>query len=400
MIRLERRSETRRGLAIAVPIVSVLSALIAGSLLILLSGNNPLKTYARIVERAFTSGGSLSGTLIAATPLLFTGMAAAAAFRMGVFNIGGQGQYFMGAIAASGVGLAWGQAFGRFVIPLMIVMGAIAGALWAAIVGVLRAWFNTNEIITSLMLNYVASNITAYLIFNSRSAWRLLTGSGLMFPQGKPLPEKTNWPLLGIGSLNVPFGFVVGSIVALLVWTLYQRTRFGFEVRIIADAPAAANYAGMRTKRKVVSVMALSGSLAGIGGASDVGDLRHVLDPKGLDQSGYGYSGIVIAALARLNTVAVVVVAVLMGGLANAGRSLQGKDFPAGLVGTLQGLVLFFALGGEILSRYRVRRMPRATHATGAPRFTNAVSDPVVGAVGDAVGTAVSDASTGGGSPS
>jgi general nucleoside transport system permease protein len=202
----------------------------------------------------------------------------------------------------------------------------------------------------------VAANVASHLIFNSRSSWRLLTGSGLMFPQGKRLAESTDWPTLTLGSLTIPFGYVLGIVSALVVWILYRKTRFGFEVRIIGDSPSAAKYAGMRTKRKVLAVMALSGGLAGLGGASDVGDVRHLLDPKGLGQSGYGYSGIVVAALARLNPIAVIFVAVLMGGLSNAGRALQGPDFPAGLVGTLQGLVFFFALGGEILARYRIRR--------------------------------------------
>jgi general nucleoside transport system permease protein len=367
VIRLERRSTFPKWLNWAVPIGSIVAALLAGAVLILSSGNSPWSTYARIVERAFSSQDSFSATLTAATPLLFTGLAAAAAFRMGVFNIGGQGQFMMGAVAASGVGLAYGESLGQGAIPLMIVAGVLAGAAWSAISGALRAWFNTNEIITSLMLNYLAANFASYLIFNSRSYWRLLTGSGLMFPQGKPLAESAHWKPLGFGSLQIPMGFLVGIAAALIVWTLYKQTRFGFEVRIIGDSPAAANYAGMRTKRKVLSVVALSGGLAGLGGASDIGDARHILDPKGLGQSGYGYSGIVIAALARLNPIAVVFVAILMGGLANAGRALQGPDFPAGLVGTLQGLVLFFALGGEILARYRIRRKVSSAAGRGAP---------------------------------
>ncbi len=355
-MRFERRTVFPKWLNLIVPMVSIAGALMAGALLISATGNNPLSTYARIVNRAFVSTGALSATLIAATPLLFTGLAAATAFRLGVFNIGGQGQFVMGAIASSAVGLAWGESLGSGVIPLMILAGMSGGAAWAAIVGVLRARFNTNEIITSLMLNYVASNLAMFLIFNSRSYWRLLTGSGLMFPQGKPLVDAAHWPSLTIRSLTVPFGFVVGVISAIATWLLYRQTRFGFEVRIIADSPTAARYAGMRTKRKVLSVMALSGSLAGLGGASDIGDVRYVFDPKGLGQSGYGYAGIVIAALARLNPLAVIVVAIVMGGLNNAGRSLQGPDFPSGLVGTLQGLVLFFALGGEIFARYRIRR--------------------------------------------
>ncbi|MGB8860366.1 MAG: ABC transporter permease [Ilumatobacteraceae bacterium] len=360
MIRLERRASSPKWLGWVIPIASIAAALVAGGLLILISGNDPFTTYSRIADRAFLSTDSFSATLIAATPLLFTGLAAAAAFRMGVFNIGGQGQFVIGTVAAAGVGLAWGDSLGKGVIPLMVLAGVLGGAAWAAIAGALRAWLNTNEIITTLMLNYVAANFASWLIFNSRSYWRLLTGAGLQFPQGKRLPEASDWPALDVGSLVVPFGLLLGTVVAVGIWVLFKHTRFGFEVSIIADSPPAAAYAGMRTKRKVLAVIALSGGLAGLGGASDVGDFRHILDPKGLGQSGYGYAGIVIAALARLNPIAVVFVAVLMGGLNNAGRSLQGPDFPAGLVGTLQGMVLFFALGGEILARYSVRRQAHA----------------------------------------
>ena len=156
-----------------------------------------------------------------------------------------------------------------------------------------------------------------------------------------------------------------------VLWLVYARTRFGFEARVIGDSRAAAHYAGIRTRRKIVAVMALSGALAGVGGASEIGDFRHVLDPRGLQQASFGYSGIVVAALARLNPFAVVVVAVLLGGLSNAGFSLQGATFPAGLVGTLQGLILFCALAGELLVHYRIRLhrpaiLPPATEAARA----------------------------------
>lgn len=362
MIRLERRINTPRWVTWAVPLVTILAAMLAGAILIAVSGNDPAETYRRIFDRAFASSGALSSTFIAATPLLFTGLAAAVAFRMGVFNIGGEGQFVMGAVAGSYVGLTLGANLGKAVIPLMVIVAAAAGAAWAMIVGFLKARFNTNEIITSLMLNYVASNFAYYLIFNSQSPWRLLTGSGRMFPQGKPLDEGAFWPTISIGPVPIPLGFVLGAIFGIGLWVLYRSTRFGFEVNVIADAPDAATYAGMRIRRKVLAVMALSGAAAGLGGAADIGDVRHVLDPKGLSQAGYGYTGIVVAALARLNPVAVVFVSILIGGLNNAGRSLQGPDFPAGLVGTLQGLILFFTVGGEVLNRYRIRWRTAETH--------------------------------------
>jgi simple sugar transport system permease protein len=139
------------------------------------------------------------------------------------------------------------------------------------------------------------------------------------------------------------------------VWILYARTRFGFEVQVIGDSTRAGRYAGMRTRRKILAVMCLSGGIAGVGGASQMGDFRHQLDPRGLRDANYGYTGIVVAALARYNPFAVVLVALLLGGLTNAGFTLQGADFPAGLVGMMQGLILFCALGGELFVRYRVR---------------------------------------------
>jgi simple sugar transport system permease protein len=151
------------------------------------------------------------------------------------------------------------------------------------------------------------------------------------------------------------------------VWVLYSRTKFGFEVRVIGDSTRAATYAGMRTRRKILAVMALSGAIAGLGGASQDGDFRHTLDPRGLTAAGYGYTGIVIAALARYNPFAVCLVAFLLGGLQNAGYALQGVDFPSGLVGVLQGLILFCVLGGELLLRYRIvldRRSRSAEAAT------------------------------------
>src|SRR6185295_14147123 len=153
----------------------------------------------------------------------------------------------------------------------------------------------------------------------------------------------------------------LGAAVGL--WVLYSRTRFGFEVSVIADSPRAARYAGMRTRRKILAVMAISGAVAGIGGASQVAEFSHTLDgsPQGLQAAAFGYTGIVVAALARYNPLAV-----LIGGLLNAGFTLQGADFPSGLVGVMQGIILFCALGGELLIRYRlsIRRRSR-THVEG-----------------------------------
>jgi simple sugar transport system permease protein len=355
--RLEPRSHLPRHINWTVPIGSFFAALAAGAVLLLVTGQNPLSVYQRILERAFLDTGSLSGTLVAATPLLFTGLCAAVAFRVGFFNIGGEGQFYIGAIFSSGIALALGRDTQVWIaIPAMIIAGALGGALWAAIPGVLRAYLRTNEIITSLMLNYIAGVISVYLIFESSSFWRDLEGTGKMFPKGKVIPEVAFWPQYDIGSLIIPFGFLLGIVVAAWIAVLQRRTRFGYEMRVVGGAPTTARYAGMRPSRVIVAVAAISGALAGLGGAASVGNFRHILDPKGLEQSGYGYAGIVVAALARLNPIAVIFVSIIIGGITNAGYALQGADFPSGLVGILEGLILFCTLGGEVLIRYRLVR--------------------------------------------
>ena len=408
-MRFTRRLHTPWWLPITVPVGSVIAAFGVGAAVLLFTGHSPVDTYIRLFERGFLSESALSSTLRSATPLVFTGLAAAAAFRMRLWNIGGEGQLFMGAIGASGMGLALDGVSSTVVIPAMIVGGALFGALWAFVPGVLRARFNTNEIITSLMLNYVAALVLAYLVLGSMSPWRDQS-PGATFPLGARLSDSASWPqfltelplpaafvvslgvvagvatwirgrvrsrtvkrnvlgssvvavaiLLMVGvftdgpAIIVPFGMVLGVGTAVVIWVLYRKTKFGFEVRVISDSPAAAHYGGMNTTRKVVVVMLLSGGLAGLGGASQVGDFSHLLDPYGMPQSVYGYTGIVVAALSANSPLAVVLAAFLLGGLSNAGFSLRGLDFPLGLVGILQGLILFFAIGGTVLIRYQLR---------------------------------------------
>jgi general nucleoside transport system permease protein len=374
VIRLERRLEQPWWLSVAVPVGSLLVAFAIMAVVLAVTGHDPGDTYRKIFEAGFTGHGALSATLISATPILFTGLAAAAAFRMQLFNIGAEGQLYLGAVGASWIALQLGDrdagSTPLFVVAMCAASGVL-GALWALIPGVLRAFANTNEIITSLMLNYVAGYLLTYLIYDSSSYWRdISTLQARAFPQGKPMPPPAEWPTFG-SSVVVPLGFLVGIAAAVTLWFLYSRTRFGFEVSVIADSLRAARYAGMRTRRKILAVMAVSGAVAGLGGASQIGDFSHTLDgsPQGLQAAAFGYTGIVVAALARYNPIAVCLVAVLIGGLLNAGFTLQGADFPSGLVGVLQGIILFCALGGELLIRYRVTVRRRAAHpeTAGAP---------------------------------
>jgi simple sugar transport system permease protein len=361
-VRLERRLEQPHWLLVAVPLGSVAFAFLLMAGVLIATSHNPGTTYRRLFDSAFFADGALTSTLVFATPIVFTGLAAAAAFRMQLYNIGGEGQFFWGAIAAVGISLYLGdQGVGStpVLIVAMCVAGALAGAAWAAIPAVLRAFAKTNEIITSLMLNYVAGLVLTYLIIDSHSYWRDLESfEGQTFPLGKSIPERANWPSTTFdvaGDIVVPLGFGLAIVLAAVMWFVYWRTRFGFELQVIGDSQQTARFAGMRLRRKILVVMCISGAIAGLGGAAYEGDFAHQIDPTGLQTSFYGYTGIVVAALARYNPLSVVPVGFFLGGLLNSGFTLQGADFPSGLVGVMQGLILFCALGGEVLVRYRFR---------------------------------------------
>ncbi len=374
-VSVERRLKQPRWLSVAVPFASVVVAFVVAGIVLLATGIDPLSTYRQLFEAGFFQTGSLSQTLISATPLAFTGLAAAAAFRMKLYNIGAEGQMYMGAVLGSAAGLYVGgrSSSSALGIAAMVVAGCIGGTLWALIPGILRAFFRTNEILTSLLLNYVAGMVITYLIFESESYWRQTKGlNATVFPVGKPLPKVAVWPTWTIdlqGGIVIPLGAFLAVGVAVVLWVLYSRTRFGFEAQVLGDSDRAARYAGVRVRRKILAVMALSGAIAGLGGASQVGDFSHSLDgdPNGLQKLGYGYTGIVVAALARYNPFATLLVALLIGGLENAGNTLQGPNFPAGLVGVLQGIILFCALGGELLIRHRVRISRRVKKDAAAP---------------------------------
>jgi ABC-type uncharacterized transport system permease subunit len=315
------------------------------------TGHSPVTTYRRLFDAAFVGGAAWTATLMSATPLLFTGLAAAVAFRMQLFNIGGEGQLYIGALTGAGAAIWLGPHHATaLTILFMCVCAAGGGAIWALIPGVLKAFGRTNEIITSLMLNYVAGLLLTYLIFDSASPWRdVSTVQARSFPQAIPLQPSQFWTSWSPSGVVIPLGFVIALAVAAVLSVLFRATR----------------YAGMRTRRKILAVMAISGAVAGLGGASQVGDFSHVLDasPTGLQGANYGYTGIVVAALGRYNPFAVCLVGVLLGGLQNAGLFLQGADFPSGLVGVMQGIILFCTLGGELLIRYRVRLRGRSRPA-------------------------------------
>ncbi|MYE67142.1 MAG: ABC transporter permease [Acidimicrobiia bacterium] len=375
-IRFEKRLKPPRWLGPATPPIAVIVALAIGALVLWASGRDAVDIYQRMARSAFTNPGAFSNTLIAATPLLLTGLAAAVTFRMKVWNIGADGQLMIGAVLAAAAGTFFGGRSLAAVMALMILAGIVGGCLWASIAALLRVYLNTNEVLTTLMLNYIAPLILFYLIFNSTSYWRdLSTQSARVFPQAKTLAEDAFWPTYGAAAA-VPFGFLLGVVLALALYFVVRNTRFGFQMRVSADSPEAARYAGISTGRLLILVMLLSGALAGIAGASQIGDVSHRLEPKNLQLATFGYTGIAVAALVRYHPIGIVVSAILVGALNNAGLNQQGPDLPLGLIGVNQGIIQMQVAASEVTARYRLVIGRRARRGDRAPPPEQATLEP------------------------
>jgi simple sugar transport system permease protein len=355
-VRVERRLETPRWLPLASTLGAIVVALILSGVLIGLIGGDPLATFEHITTSAFGDLYVLSDTLVKATPLIFTGLACALAFRMRLWNIGAEGQLMLGAWGASAVVMVDVLPPGTspfIVVPLMLLAGIAAGALWGGIAGWLKARFNVNEIITTLMLNYIALSWIRFWVFGpwSEGGFQMTP----QFPREAWLPRLTDFAALipDLGGMTLHLGFLVALIAAVLVWFLLARTRTGYEIRLIGDNPRAARYAGIDIGRMVVLVMLLSGGLAGMAGMVEISGVVHRLQDG--FSPGYGFTGVVIAYLARFNPFGVVIASIAFGALILAGREIQ----PAGIPAMIQGIVLMCVITADALSRYRLRLVRR-----------------------------------------
>ena len=345
---VEPRARPALALRLGVPLASLAAAGLVGAVVIVISGASPVEAYRTMLDSSAGGWRPLTRTLVLATPLILTGLAAAVAFRMKVWNIGAEGQLYMGAIAAAGLAVALPSGTPKLLLLLVImVAGAVAGALWAGIAALPKAYFNTNEVITTLMLNFVALYFMNYLIFGSVSFWR---DPGAAFPQGKIIPDVAQLPII---SHRLHYGLLIALAAALVLWWSLRGTTWGFELRTIGDSPAASRYAGMSVSTKILSVLALSGALAGLAGAIEVSGVLKTLDPRALATE-LGFTGIVVAAVARLNPLGVVPVAVLLGAVATSGTNLQTIGVEAEIVFLLQGLIFLFVASGEFFLSNRL----------------------------------------------
>jgi ABC-type uncharacterized transport system permease subunit len=352
-IRFEKRTDdVPKWLPFATSIGSVVIAFLLSGIILTIIGGDPIRVLKFFFNATFGSWAVFSDTMVKATPLIMVGLACALAFKMKLWNIGAEGQFYLGAFFASLVvlvPLVPEDSPKALTIGAMIIMGMIGGALWGFIPGFLKARFNVNEIITTLMLNYIAIYWNNFWIFDKWSdAGFQMTPT---FPKSAWLPRLADlakeYPIFS--GITLHLGVVFGLIAAVLMWWVLKRSRWGYEINLIGDNPEAARYAGLNIARNVILVMMLSGALAGLAGMAEISGVVHRLQER--ISPGYGFSGIIVAWLAKLDPFAIILVSILFGALIVAGREIQ----PSGLANLFQGILLFMVISSDVLLRYQVR---------------------------------------------
>jgi general nucleoside transport system permease protein len=350
-LKVETRLDVPWWMRVLALIGAVVVALALAGIMLWYGGLNPLLAYRRMFEVGFADTYSLSDTLVKATPLLLAGLGVAVAFRMRLWNIGAEGQLLIGAWASAGVALFWitPETPVWWALLLMMVAGFVAGAFWGYIPGILKAKLQVNEIISSLMLVYVAVLFNNYFIYGPWSAG----GFGLT----RPFPRNAWFPRLldyadvvpAFRGMTVHAGILLGLIAAILLYVLFKRSKWGYELKLIGDNPRAAEYAGISISRHIVLTMVISGGLAGLAGVSEMAGVVHRLQEN--FSPDYGFTAIIIAWLARLHPLAIILVAYLFGGLLVGGDAIQ----PAGIPLMIQGIIMFCVISADLLTRYRIR---------------------------------------------
>lgn len=361
--RLVKRLVPSRRTRIGVRVGAVVCAFILAAVFLLLTGRSVTSIFRAMWNGSFGTPYGQAQTILAAIPLIFTGLAVAIAFRMRLWNIGAEGQFYLGAFGATAVAYALPTSPAVLLLPLMILGGMVGGAAWAFVPGILRARMGVNEIVPSLLLNYVGILLVDYMV---HGPWSDPQAFG--FPLGKPFSESATLPTLGDTSVHA--GAILAILAALAISLILSRTVWGYRVRVIGENARAASYAGFSIARNVVAIMLLSGALAGFGGMVEVSGVVHKIQAN--ISPGFGYTGIIVATLARFSPLAVVPIALLFGSLIVAGNELQTEGLPSDIVLMLQAVILLFALAGELLVQYRIEWRPgsSSTEAPAVPSQT------------------------------
>ena len=355
MLKLEPRPQASRWWRYGSPLLALAITVLIGIALFAALGKDPVRGLQMFFWEPLKSSYALGELMVKATPLLLIALGLAVCFRSNVWNIGAEGQFVMGAIAAGGVALLADQNTGAWIMPVVLVAGVLGGMVWAGLVALLRDRFNANEILVSLMLVYVAILVLGYLVFGP---WK--DPAGYNFPQTRTFEKVAQIPRLMAGS-RMNIGLPLALAAAAALWVFLFRTRAGFALLVGGLAPAAARYAGFSSRRALWTALLISGGAAGLAGALEVAGPIGQLTPY--VPAGYGFAAIIVAFVGRLHPVGMVFSAILMSMFYIGGELAQSRlGLPKSLTGVFQGLLLFTLLACDTLIAYRVRwvRAPAA----------------------------------------
>ncbi|MEO5764946.1 MAG: ABC transporter permease [Casimicrobiaceae bacterium] len=359
-LKLEARPEPSRLMGYLSPLLAALLTIVAGFVLFTVLGKNPLQAFHTFFIHPIRDLNGVAELLLKASPLMLIGVGLACGYRANVWNIGAEGQLTLGAICAGGVALAYHGEESKLLLAPMFFAGALGGMLWAAIPALLRTRFNTNEILVSLMLVYVAALLLSWLV---HGPWR--DPDGFNFPQSKQFSDGGLYPILVEGT-RLNLGFPIALAVVAMGYVFLNRSFLGFQLRVAGLAPDAARYAGFNASRMVWLGMLIGGACAGIAGmgevAGPIGQLLPSVSP------GYGFAAIIVAFVGRLHPVGILLASLLMSLLYLGGEAAQmGLALPSAITGLFQGLLLFFLLGSDVFINYRLRAVrPAVTPAAAA----------------------------------
>lgn len=332
---------------VIISVSSILLGLIFAGLFVWITGNDPFELYRLIIQSSVGSSYGLTETVVEMIPLALCSLGVSLAFRMKLWNIGAEGQFYMGAFGATYLALFLPGLPKVVMLLLMLIVGLICGGLWGLIPAIPKAFWNVNETISSLLLNYVAYLWIAYLVYGP---WKDPHGNN--FPLTKKFPDNATIPTFG--NTDITYTLILLLIITVAMFFILKYSKWGYEIRVSGSSRKAADYAGMSYIKNVLTVMFLSGALSGIAGMAEVSGVLHRLQQT--ISPGYGNTAIIIALLARLNPLSILLVSFLMGGLLVGGFSLQTSGFPSSMVSMFQGAILFFVLAGELFNNYRLVR--------------------------------------------
>ena len=348
MLRLERRPEASAVMSYASPLLAIILMLIGGLILFSALGKDPIEGFRIFFISPLSDIYGVSELFLKATPLMLVAIGLAVGFRANIWNIGAEGQYIMGGIAASAVALYFYESEGPHILFLMVVAGGIGGMLWASIPAFLKTRFNTNEILVSLMLVYVAQLMVSWLVHGP-----MMDPDGFNFPQSRMFEESALLPMLVEGTrLNAAFLFALSALV--VGYIFMYRSFFGFQMQVAGFAKDAARYAGFSAKRMVWIGLLSGGGMAGIAGMSEVaGPMGQITEHV---SNNYGFAAIIVAFVARLNPVGIFFASLLMALLYLGGEQAQQyMNLPSSISNVFQGMLLLFLLGSDVFINYRLK---------------------------------------------